>query len=560
MKKHIYIFLGTIILLGSCQKLDLVSEDQLSDGSLWKNSQDYERGVNILYNSFGTNNPTGLDLDSDIAYGYGPNSASNGNRIAPVTSGFYNGSYSNIRRCNFLIDRALANGFDDDRYVAEARFFRAYHYFNLVKAYGDVPFYTFAIDPGSEEDLYAHRTDRATVIDFLLSDLADLAQNLPLESELKANEKGRIARGTAMALRARIALFEATWAKYHNTGDDVNGRLDIAISSAKAVMDSGEYELFVYTPNPDESYRYFFMESGNDSKEQMLARRFDYDRRHSGFVSAPSTRKLVDMYVNIDGLPIDQSPLFAGRDQMASEFQDRDRRLWQTTIIPGAFTIDRLDQQGTDVDYPFNGNYAAPLTYYRQYKYITEFYIFSNGGSVAFNHVLRYAEVLLIYAEAIYERNNAITDSQLDESINKTRGRAGIVPLTNSFVAANGLDMLKEIRRERTVELAHEGFRRDDLRRWKTAEVELPMAMKGVQFGGTEFETAILTDNDGNPILDANGNTQLRYANPPNMDANGNVVVEAASERSFNPNRDYLEPLPTEELVNNPNLTQNPGW
>jgi hypothetical protein len=118
--------------------------------------------------------------------------------------------------------------------------------------------------------------------------------------------------------------------------------------------------------------------------------------------------------------------------------------------------------------------------------------------------------------------------------------------------------MLQEIRRERTVELVHEGFRRLDLRRWKTAETEMPMPILGVQFTGTEFETALLVGNDLQPILDGGGNTQLLYPTPPLTDAGGNVLVEDG--RAFDPERDYLDPLPTEEIVKNLALQQNPNW
>ena len=564
MKKNIYISLSVLLILGSCQELDLSPEDQLSDGSLWLNSEDYERGANILYRSFGSFK---TDNDSDISYGTTngtsngnfPNATSNGTRIASVTSGFYNGTYSTIRHCNFLIDRALNNGFEDNRFVAEVRFFRAFHYFKLVQAYGDIPFYTTALDPASEA-LFDARTSRATVIDFILSDLADAVNNLPLESDIASSDKGRVAQGTAQALLARIALFEGTWAKYHNTGDEVISRLDVAINAAKLVIDSDEYALFEYAANPDESYRFFFHEEGNDSKEQMLARRYDFDQRHSHFSNSPSTKKLADMYTCTDGLPIDKSSLFQGRSTLVSEYENRDRRMWLTNVIPGSYTIDRLDIEGTGVDFPNSGDGGATDTYYRPYKWIAEKYLFGNGGNAYFYHELRYAEVLLTYAEALYEKNGSITDAQLNESINKTRDRAGVVGLTNTFVTANGLDMLTEIRRERTVELAHEGFRRHDLRRWKTAEIEMPQPLLGVQFAGSEFETVLLTDNDGNPVLDGNGNTQLRYPNPPEMDTSGNVIVEPATARSFDPTRDYLDPLPTEEIVNNPNLVQNPNW
>ncbi|MDN5204343.1 RagB/SusD family nutrient uptake outer membrane protein [Fulvivirgaceae bacterium BMA10] len=545
MKKLIYIFFGALIL-SACQDLDLTPEHQLSDGSLWNRSEDFQQAVNLLYPSIGSHQ---RDLDSDIAFANSPNSASNGTRVAPATSGFYNNSYRDIRRCNFLIDRALANGFENDRFVAEARWFRVLFYSRLVEAYGDVPFYTAALDPASEA-LLDTRTSRETVVDFLLQELREIAPLLPSQTELSGSELGRITRGAADALRARIALFEGIWIKYHNTPGNSNERLDEAINASQAVISSGEYDLFNYSPDPDQSYRYFFMEVGNDSKEQIVARRYDGDRRHN-FTNAvrdggnTSTRKLADMYLCTDGLPIDQSPLFQGRSLMISEFQNRDRRMSATIIPPGTFAIDRLDQDGSGADFP------TPIwdqSWYDNYKYISEFYFDGTGGSVFYYHMLRYAEVLLINAEAQYERNGSITDAQLDATINLLRARAGVADLTNALASANGLDMLTEIRRERTIELAHEGFRRGDLRRWKTAEVEMPMALMGAQFTGTEFETVLLPDGN------------LRYPDPPLQDTNGNIIVEPANQRSFDPTRDYLEPLPAEELVKNPNLVQNPNW
>jgi len=556
MKKYIYIIFGIFLMLTACQELELTPETELSDASLWKNSEDYERGANLLYKllpEFRTDN------DSDIGYS-GVNEVSNGTRVTPTISGFYNSSYSNIRRCNFLIDRALANGFENDRYVAEIRFFRAFFYSELVNAYGDVQFYTRTIDPGNNEDLYAARTPRATVVDFILSELNDVASILPLESKIASADKGRIASGTAVALRARVALFEATWAKYHDTGDDISGRLDIAISSAKSVMDSGQYGLFEYATKPDESYRYFFMELGNDSNEQILAFRYDFSQPFFASPLLPATRKLADMYLSSDGLPIDKSSLYQGKDLMDSEFENRDRRMTASIVVPGTFTISRLDQEGSGIDFPNGSEGGQTFTYYRSYKQLSEFYHFITGGNSYFAHNLRYAEVLLIYAEALYEKNGSITDPQLNESINLLRQRAGIAALTNTLVSGNGLDMLNEIRRERTVELAHEGFRRDDLRRWKTAELEMPKAILGAKFGGTEFETKILVDNDGQPILDENGNEQLLYKNPPLQDAEGYVLVETAASRTFRADRDYLEPFPTEEIIKNSNLKQNPNW
>ena len=154
--------------------------------------------------------------------------------------------------------------------------------------------------------------------------------------------------------------------------------------------------------------------------------------------------------------------------------------------------------------------------------------------------MIRYAEVLLNYAEAVYELNGKITDTQLDESLNLVRKRSNpnMKPLSNSLVEANGLDMLEEIRAERTVELFNEGFRIDDLKRWKTAEKEMPGNRIGILWRGTGFETAWA---DQANMLDADG-CVIKYSD---------CVWDA---------RNYLYPLPSDELQLNPQLGQNKGW
>jgi starch-binding outer membrane protein, SusD/RagB family len=157
----------------------------------------------------------------------------------------------------------------------------------------------------------------------------------------------------------------------------------------------------------------------------------------------------------------------------------------------------------------------------------------------------RYAEVLLILAEALYEKNGSISDADLDRTINKIRSRVNMPALTNAHVSTNGLNMLDEIRRERTVELAFEGFRRDDLRRWKLAETVLPQALRGVKFVGTEYQAKY-------PDLQVGTDIQV--------DANGFIIAEPASARSFLP-KHYLDPIPLQQIqLSHGTLVQNTGW
>ena len=181
---------------------------------------------------------------------------------------------------------------------------------------------------------------------------------------------------------------------------------------------------------------------------------------------------------------IEQSPLFQGYNILSSQFENRDPRMSMTFVVPGSeiFFEGGLWQP----TYPgFTGNNAT-RTGYMLRKFLDETLDAAHfQGEYDFKE-FRYAEVLLILAEALHEKNGSISDADLDRTINLLRSRANMPRLRNAHVTLNGLNMLNEIRRERTVELAFEGFLRDDLRRWKTAETVLPQAIKGVKFLGTE--------------------------------------------------------------------------
>ena len=208
-----------------------------------------------------------------------------------------------------------------------------------------------------------------------------------------------------------------------------------------------------------------------------------------------------------------------------------------------------MEPSGNNEQWPAKGNNRNVMSGYMIYKFLEENPAGLSWSTADFDwHYLRYGEVLLIYAEAIFERNGNISDTDLNKSINELRKRAGFPPtayLTNDFVTANGLDMRTEIRRERTVELAFEGFRRDDLNRWKTAETELPKAVRSVKVIGTQWETYTL----------------FEFVVKNNLyDADGYIVLEKAENRTFDPAKHYLMPLPTKQVALNPKLAQNPKW
>jgi len=549
MRKPFLTHVGTLLVLtAACNPLDLDPKDQISDASFWKTPEQFRLAANDFYYSLrGAHNYT--EINSDIATGSGSGgemqSVSNGSYLPAANSPLWDDSYAGIRSTNYLLTKAAASGLGTqiDRWVGEALFFRAYHYWNLVKTYGGVPLITKVLDVTSPE-IYTPRATQQEVIDFIIADLDSATPKLLKQSDLTASEMGRVTQGAALALKARAALYQGTWLKYQGGGAPTP-MLTNAINAARQLMASNQYRVF--TDSGPLSYKHLFILGGDDSREVILARRYYAGRathnwtRELWFNYMIPTKKLADMYLCTDGLPITNSPLFQGYDSlMTDEYQNRDPRMAMTFIVPGST---RFGEVGLDTVYPGFAGTTATRTGYMIRKFLDETKEAAQfQGQYDFKEV-RYGEVLLILAEALYERDGTISDADLNETIKPLRARAGMPDsssLTNAFVTSHGLDMRTEIRRERTVELAFEGFRREDLRRWKTAETEMPQALRGVMFTGTEYQ-------------------QRDTTNVP-VDVNGFVIAEPASARQFLP-KHYLDPIPLQQIqLSRGTLTQNPGW
>jgi len=535
-----------------CQDIDLRPKDDLEDEMFWKAPSDYMKAVNALYHT--TETFDSKDVDSDISFALEPNQTSNGTLSAPNRDVDWNDRFEEIRQTNRIIEKSTDYPGDFsaiERYVAEARFFRAYAYWRLMKKFGDVPIITAVLDIESPE-LSGKRDAREKVEDFILSELSEIHGQLPSRNELAATESGRITEGAALALKARVALFAGTWAKYHKHRDDYTQLLEQAINASELVRVSGQYEL--YEGSGDQSYRYLFIDAGDNAKEAIFDSRYDADiRMHStaasvswGWRGTP-TKKLADMYLcKSTGLPIDHPDAgFQGYESIEDEYQNRDPRMTQTILMPG--TAYRNVSTGDAVCDPRFTHRPETRTGYKLWKFMGEAFGRGTNESSFDYHIIRYPEVLLILAEATFEKDGAISDATLNNTINVIRGRKGVEmpPLTNGFVTTHNLDMLTEIRRERTIELAFEGFRRDDLRRWKTAETELKQAVKGIKYKDTEYEKLQVL-NEGNPGL---------------VDANGFLVVEPIENRFFTAPKHYYYPLPLDEIFLNQNLLpNNEGW
>ena len=534
--------------------MDLTPKDDLSDPLFWKTPDDFVLELNNLYDSSMETFSSGkMDCDSDIAFGLGYNDVSNGSWIAPENDNDWNNCYAYLRQSNMIIEKAESYPGDPkeiERYVAEARFFRAYHHWLLLKKFNSVPIIKRVLTVDSEE-LMAKRNLQVEVEDFILSELDAIYKQLPLQKELKAEENGRITQGAALALKARVALFAGTWAKYHQHRQDYLQLLDQAITAAEQIRTSGQYAL--YEGSGNDSYRYLFIDAGDNSQETILSNRYYKDIRTHGTASqiawgwwGTPTKKLAEMYLcKKTGLPINNSNSgFKGYKKIEDEFIDRDPRMTQTFLVPGRI-YDNNEQHGLTCSPVFTVR-PETRTGYKLWKFMGEIIAGSDKAEYDY-HIFRYAEVLLILAEATFEKDGRISNDLLNKTINVVRSRKGVEmpPLTNEFVTANGLNMQTEIRRERTIELAFEGFRRDDIRRWKTAKDELDQPIKGINYRGTEYEE-LEALNSGNLGL---------------VDADGFLIVEQQANRRFEDPKHYYYPLPLSQLNINPNLKpNNPGW
>ena len=548
---------GLMLATTSCMNLD--PKAQLADGNVWNRTEDFLNFSNQFYGwttDFGSvvaRDGLHSDLRSDLlALKGSKNVFANGTNTIPNSDGHYTNSYARIRRCNLLLEKAKGFGLQNDikQYIGEAYFFRAYLYFELVQAYGDVILVTRTLDTGDPE-LSAARNDRTEVIDQCIADLKEAATYLGKFADVT---KGRISQEGAYAYLSRVALYEGTWQKARDNEQVAKVYLDEAAQAAKKVMDSGTFQLFTNASLGASAYRYLFTledvksnpagltKSAN--KEYIWSKLHDETLRPIGYnisyAVSPAggdgivSKKFADLFLCNDGLPIDVSGKFLGYGKITDEWQNRDSRMSQLLCPPGAdiYVSGYLAHTTwTETDQPHYPNFQPTWgNGYVNWKWVGE--RDCTSGKESFDYpLIRYAEVLLNYAEAVFERDDKISDADLDLSINKTRLRinAQMPKLSNAFVNANGLDMRTEIRRERTIELYHEGFRIDDLKRWKTAETEMPQAFLGSKFcGGTK-------------------------------DANGFCIFEPAGDRHWL-ERNYLLPLPVDQRQLNPNLGQNPGW
>ncbi|WP_407478131.1 RagB/SusD family nutrient uptake outer membrane protein [Elizabethkingia anophelis] len=589
MKKHIsYLIKGTLMLILSSSCNDDFMEryplDTITEQNFWQSENDLKAYVNNFYPQYITgNNGVGTTVrginEATTVYGdmITDNAAPNTyNRIAANeyttyktvgTGGDMGYSYGNIRSLNIFIknyNKAPVDISIKNKYLGEVLFFKAWDYFDKVKNWGEVPWLSKPLETNSEE-LYMPRTPRVALMDSIISNLDRAISNLP---EKGKEQNNRVNKEMALFLKLRIGLYEGTFRKYQNTGLDYKKFLKYATEAGEQLM-KGQYSLLQGDKNS--VYNGLFAQATyKGNPEVILWREYStplqvgtafsrYYTQNLAFQHG-ATRSLVDDYLCTDGQSISTSPLFKGKNTIQDELQNRDPRLTQTVANFGTYNLAVGVSQGANnaplPNLPGMSGNKCP-TGYRVCKWWynnpADWDATSNGQQAGL--MWRYAEVLLNYAEAKYELGE-ISQSVIDQTINKLRTRVGMPGLilgqepsdsrldqiNSKYLEYSINPALREIRRERRIELAFENTRWDDLVRWKAGRL-LEVPVEGIKFVQSQFPQVKV----GSDIfLSSEGYILPYFQTLPNG-------------RTFN-DRQYLFPLPLVETVLNPKLKQNPGW
>ncbi|MDV3751296.1 RagB/SusD family nutrient uptake outer membrane protein [Elizabethkingia anophelis] len=545
--------------MSSCKQddfLDRLPQDKLTVDVLFKTENDLKLYANQFYTSLPVQY-SDQDSQSDNQVPNSINSFLAGTDQVPGSGGGWSaGDWAGIRACNYFLrnntDPALAQNIKD-RYNAEVRFFRAMYYWDKVVRFGDVPIYETDLNNLSPE-LYNPRDPHKKVMDFVLKDLDFAVANLP-----ESAAENRVHKYAALALKSRIALWEGTFRKYHSLGD-AEVFLQAAADASLQVINSGKYEIYS-TGKPDVDYNNLFIQDDlTKNKENILSRIYITNISTTNYSRGAGngngySKSLIESYLCKDGKPISVSPLYAGDDTPENEVKNRDPRYPQTIATPGY--IMTINENGsTDKLARPNVGTNATSTGYQIIKGRSSDVKLQNANQDNIDRfIFRYAEVLLNYAEAKAELGQ-LTQDILDMSVNKLRKRvgmpdmslAGLTPDPNTPFPGISLP-LQEIRRERRIELAGEGFRFRDILRWRAGEIiNNPKTLLGMKL--TDAYKATYPK-------DANGKSQVDNVL---RDAQGNVRVYPNITARVWDNKMYLYPLPKDQLLLNKNFKQNPGW
>ena len=591
MKK---LFIG--ILLASagftaCKKLDQVPQSTASRDAVFGTENGLKLYTNSFYNmGFLPKNSTSQDVLSDyLAVKSVDNFIREGSFGANTSSGW---SWTDLRNINYFIqnnnDPAVPEAVRNN-YQGIARYYRAYFYFDKVKRFGDVPWIGKPLNI-DDEAITAGRDKRELVMDSVLADLNYAAANITATND---QSRTTVTRWVAYAFKSRVCLFEGTYRKYHtelNLVGTADKWLQETALAADQIIKNGGYSLNT-AGGPGASYRQVFTSLTPLTNEVLQASVADVNLGvlndanwwwTSGTYGSKAslTRSFINTYLNLDGTPFTSNPAYQTM-VFKDEVKNRDLRLKQT-IRSGNYKRISNGQQ-----LPAPPVFSYTFTGYQPIKWTLDDTYFDAGqlntNSIA---LFRYAEVLLNFAEAKAELGT-LTDAEWAFTVGALRSRGGITGglntkpvLADPYLVANyfpGITdpTILEVRRERGIELSLEGFRLPDLLRWKRGELmekewngfyvpalNVPMDLNEdgildvVFYQGTRPTPALsgVTYVDVSPkIGTAINSLQLKNG------TSGELIWMNEIQRKWL-DKNYLFPIPLNDLQRNPNIKQNPGW
>lgn len=578
MKKYSILFLAVLATtLTSCSEdfLDRTPLSEVTDENFFQKESDLILFSNSFYRMFPSTSIYNGDSSSDNIIQNTLSEEMRGARTVPTTGGGW--SWTDLRNINYFLANyeRVPDKNVTKHYGGLAKFFRAYFYFEKVKRFGDVPWYDYVIDPNDTASLEKPRDPRSVVVDNIMKDLDFAIENMkPTKSAY------RISKWTALALKARVGLFEGTYMKYRGL-KGYEKYLTQAVEAADLLMKESGYKVYS-TGKPEKDYLNLFASHSAIEQEVILAREYstelnikhnvNYYTITSSYGRPGMPKDLVNSYLMKDGSRFTDKPNY-NKIQFAQETKDRDLRLSQTIRTPKYTRIGGNIELAPDL--------SASVTGYQLIKYVTEAQYDTNSASIVDLPLFRYAEVLLNYAEAKAELGT-LTQEDLDKSINVIRDRVAMPALVLSAANATpdqylanqyrnvqntNKGVILEIRRERRIELYMEDHRWEDIVRWKEGQ-KLTQPIEGMYF-----------PNTGSYDLDQNGTVDIHIydGQKPNENQKGVYYVKLGRDlnlstnslvephptfrtRVFKEEKDYLYPIPIQELQLNPNLKQNPGW
>jgi starch-binding outer membrane protein, SusD/RagB family len=594
--KNTFLYIVSVLILAACSDefMDRYPQTSIAPEEFFKTEEDLALYVNGLISLPGMAQYQADQSSDNMATTAAieiKNIMTGSPSSQTITGGW---SWGRLRNINYFLDNISNTNATPEainHFVGIARFYRAQFYLDMVKRYSDVPWYDQLLSP-TDAGLFKARDPRALVMDKLMEDLEFAATHV--RENVPTGTPGKWAVKT---FYARAALYEGTFRKYHEElglQQSAATFLSKARDVAQEIISSGKFSLYT-TGRPHLDYHTLFSSQnliGNP--EVILANPYDINRdRNSninftvfGTYEQSPSRDLVQTYLMHDGSRFTDKPGYETL-QYVEEFQNRDPRMSQTLVYPGWVRVPDPMPYVPLMNRNFTGYYQR-----KGYNNTTDNVAI---GGLDFP-VYRYAEVLLTYAEAKAELGN-LNQADLDVSINLLRLRAGMPPITlnqanaapdpylmNKYPLVSGpnLGILLEIRRERRVEFAMEGYRYDDLMRWGAGKLleRIPEGMYFPGLGkydltGDGHEDIILIDKDGTIPTDSGKErnqlgTLLVYYRAGTVNdnvtvylrngANGGTLVTETTTRQFIAPKYYYRPIPIQQVTLNNNLRQIFGW